>query len=167
MSPLPALETIPLKPGSAARPIPGLDVDVLDEDGNPVPANTRGQLVIRKPWPGMLLTLWGDDARYRDAYWTRYPGVYHPGDYARIDEDGYVWFLGRADDVLKVAGHRIGTAELEGCVVSHADVAESAVCGIPDAVKGESIVVFAVPRDGVPYGENKQLASGIARKIRD
>ncbi len=167
VSPLPALETIPLKPGSAARPIPGLDVDVLDEDGNPVPANTRGQLVIRKPWPGMLLTLWGDDARYRDAYWTRYPGVYHPGDYARIDEDGYVWFLGRADDVLKVAGHRIGTAELEGCVVSHADVAESAVCGIPDAVKGESIVVFAVPRDGVPYGENKQLASGIARKIRD
>lgn len=166
ISPLPAIEdTIP-KPGSAARPVPSIEIDVLDDEGSPIPAGTKGQLVVRKPWPGMLMTLWGDDARYREAYWKRYPGMYHPGDYARIDEDGYVWLLGRADDVLKVAGHRIGTAELEGCVVSHDAVAESAVCGVPDEVKGQSIVVFAVPRSGVSETGHDRLASEIAKKIR-
>ena len=166
ISPLPAIEdTIP-KPGSAARPVPGIEIDVLDDEGNPVPAGAKGQLVVRKPWPGMLMTLWGDDARYREAYWKRYPGLYHAGDYARIDEDGYVWLLGRADDVLKVAGHRIGTAELEGCVVSHGEVAESAVCGIPDEVRGQSIVVFAVPRSGTPETGHDRIASEIVKKIR-
>ena len=166
ISPLPAIEdTIP-KPGSAARPVPGIEIDVLDDEGNPIPVGTKGQLVVRKPWPGMLMTLWGDDARYKEAYWKRYPGLYHPGDYARIDEDGYVWLLGRADDVLKVAGHRIGTAELEGCVVSHDEVAESAVCGVPDEVRGQSIVVFAVPRSGVPETGHDHLASEIVKKIR-
>lgn len=167
ISPLPATEDVELKPGSAALPVPGVSIDVIDDNGDPVPANTRGHLVVRRPWPGMLLTLWGDDARYVKAYWSRFPGLYHSGDYARVDDDGYVWLLGRADDVLKVAGHRIGTAELEGCVVSHAGVAESAVCGVPDEIKGESIVVFAVPRSGVGTELYGQLESDISQKIRD
>lgn len=167
ISPLPGLEkNIALKPGSATRPIPGIEVDVLDDDGNSVPANTRGHLVIRKPWPGMLMSLWHDDSRYTDAYWTRYPGMYNSGDYARIDKDGYVWILGRADDVLKIAGHRIGTAEIEGCIVSHKNVAESAVCGVPDEVKGEAIVVFAVPKADNTM-DDEQLASELIQKIRD
>jgi acetyl-CoA synthetase len=100
--------------------------------------------VIKNPWPGMLLTLWGDDEKYKTVYWSKYENYYYPGDYAIRDEDGYFWLLGRADDVLKVAGHRIGTAELESCIVAHPDIAESAVCGIPDEVKGEVIIAFAV-----------------------
>jgi acetyl-CoA synthetase len=144
ISALPGLETIPLKPGSATRSIPGLDISVVDEAGNDIPPNTKGYLVIKNPWPGMLLTLWGDDAKYRDVYWSKYKNCYYPGDYALRDTDGYFWLLGRADDVLKVSGHRIGTAELESCIVSHHDVAESAVCGIPDEIKGEVIIAFVV-----------------------
>ena len=166
ISPLPAIERVALKPGSATKPIPGVSVHVLDDNGDTVPANTRGHLVIRGTWPGMMMTLWGDDDRYKSAYWTRYPGMYHAGDYARIDEDGYVWILGRADDVLKVAGHRIGTAEIEGCVVSHGQVSESAVCGVPDELKGASIVVFAVKKQNVPESQNDNLKSEIAQKIR-
>lgn len=149
ISPLPGIETIPLKPGSGTRPIPGLDMAVVDENGNDVPVNQKGYLVIRNPWPGMLLTLWGDDEKYKTVYWSKYKDCYYPGDYAIKDEDGYFWLLGRADDVLKVAGHRIGTAELESCIVSHESVAESAVCGIPDEVKGEVIISFVVLKDGV------------------
>ncbi|MSV33753.1 MAG: acetate--CoA ligase [Nitrosarchaeum sp.] len=144
ISALPGLETIPLKPGSGTRPIPGLDISVVDEAGNDIPPNTKGYLVIKNPWPGMLLTLWGDDEKYRDVYWSKYKNCYYPGDYALKDTDGYFWLLGRADDVLKVSGHRIGTAELESCIVSHHDVAESAVCGIPDELKGEVIIAFVV-----------------------
>lgn len=168
VSNLPNLENIPLKPGSATRPIPGVDIDVLDDEGRPVPASTKGQIVIKNPWPGMLLTLWGDDKRYEETYWRRYPGCYHPGDYARIDEDGYVWFLGRADDILKVAGHRIGTAELEGCIVSHLEVAEAAVCSIPDEIKGESIVAYAVLRsDAKREAERERITDEIVHMIRD
>nr|AIF15789.1 acetate--CoA ligase (ACSS, acs) [uncultured marine thaumarchaeote KM3_71_E12] len=148
LSPLPGLETIPLKPGSATRSIPGVDIAVVDEDGNEVKPNTKGYLVIRKPWPGMLLTLWGDNTKYRDVYWSKFKDNYYPGDYAIKDTDGYFWLLGRADDILKVAGHRIGTAELESSLVSHDDVVESAVCGIPDEIKGEAIVAFVVLRQG-------------------
>ena len=148
ISNLPGIETIPLKPGSATRPIPGVDIGVVDDDGNEVDDGVKGSLVIRKPWPGMLLTLWGDDNKYRDVYWSKYPGMYYPGDYAIKDSDGYIWLLGRSDDVLKVAGHRLGTAELESAFVSHNDVAESAVCGIPDEVKGESIIAFIVVKEG-------------------
>ena len=144
ISALPGLETIPLKPGSGTRPIPGLDISVVDEAGNNIPPNTKGYLVIKNPWPGMLLTLWGDDEKYRDVYWSKYKNCYYPGDYALKDTDGYFWLLGRADDVLKVSGHRIGTAEIESCIVSHHDVAESAVCGIPDEIKGEAIIAFVV-----------------------
>ncbi len=149
ISALPGLETIPLKPGSGTRPIPGLDVSVVDESGNDVPENTKGFLVIKNPWPGMLLTLWGDDKKYRDVYWSKYKNCYYPGDYALKDADGYFWLLGRADDVLKVSGHRIGTAELESCIVSHSDVAESAVCGVSDEIKGEAIIAFVVLKQNV------------------
>ncbi len=148
ISPLPGIETVPLKPGSGTRPIPGLDVAVVDESGNDVGAGTKGYLVIRNQWPGMLLGLWCDDEKYRAIYWSKYENCYYPGDYAMRDGDGYFWLLGRADDVLKVAGHRIGTAELESSIVAHDDVAESAVCGIPDEVKGEAIAAFVVLREG-------------------
>ena len=149
ISALPGLETITLKPGSGTLPIPGLNISIVDETGNDVPPNTKGYLVIKNPWPGMLLTLWGDDEKYRDVYWSKYKNCYYPGDYALKDTDGYFWLLGRADDVLKVSGHRIGTAELESCIVSHHDVAESAVCGIPDEIKGEAIIAFVVLKQNV------------------
>ena len=148
LSPLQGLEKIPLKPGSATRSIPGVDIAVVDDDGNEVNPNIKGYLVIRKPWPGMLLTLWGDDEKYRDVYWSKFKDNYYSGDYAIKDSDGYFWLLGRADDILKVAGHRIGTAELESSLVSHDDIAEAAVCGIPDEIKGEVIIAFVVLKQG-------------------
>jgi acetyl-CoA synthetase len=107
------IETIPMKPGSATFPVPGVDAAVIDEAGRPVSPGTKGYLVVRRPWPGMLLTLWGDDEKYKQVYWSKFAGAYYPGDYALVDPDGYLWLLGRADDVLKVAGHRLGTMELE------------------------------------------------------
>ncbi|MCV0400467.1 MAG: acetate--CoA ligase [Nitrosopumilus sp.] len=165
ISPLPGLESLPLKPGSGTLPIPGVDISVVDENGNDVPVNTKGYLVIKNPWPGMLLTLWNDDEKYKTVYWSKYENCYYPGDYARKDEDGYLWLLGRADDVLKVAGHRIGTAELESCIVSHPNVAESAVCGIPDEVKGEVIIAFTVLKQGLEH-DSKILEKEISDKIR-
>lgn len=165
LSPLPGLETAPLKPGSATRPIPGVDIDVVDENGNLIPPGTKGYLVIKRPWPGMLLTLWGDDKKYKDAYWSKYENIYYSGDYALKDLDGYFWLLGRADDMLKVAGHRIGTAELESSLVSHNDVAEAAVCGIPDKLKGESIIAFVVLKHGVKNDTN-ELKSELIQIVR-
>jgi len=165
ISPLPGLETIPLKPGSGTRPIPGVNITVVDENGSDVSPNTKGYLVIKNPWPGMLLTLWGDDEKYKTVYWSKYENYYYPGDYALKDEDGYLWLLGRADDILKVAGHRIGTAELESCIVSHNHVAESAVCGIPDDVKGEVIIVFVVLKYGVTKSSD-DLKKELSDKIR-
>ena len=153
ISPLPGLETIPLKPGSGAFAIPGVDLAIVDESGTPLPRETKGYLIIRKPWPGMLLTLWGDDEKYKTVYWSKYKDSYYTGDYAIQDKDGYFWLLGRADDVLKVAGHRIGTAELESSMVSHASISEAAVCGIPDEIKGETIIAFLVPKEGVTVNE--------------
>jgi acetyl-CoA synthetase len=149
ISPLPGIETILLKPGSATRPIPGVCLSVVDDDGKKVPPDSKGYLVVENPWPGMLLTLWGDDEKYKTVYWSKYKNMYYAGDYAKQDKDGYVWILGRADDVLKVAGHRLGTAELESGFVSHNAVAEAAVCGIPHKVKGESIIAFIVLKDGM------------------
>ena len=165
ISPLPGLETIPLKPGSATLPIPGVDISVVDEFGSEIPNNTKGYLVIRNPWPGMLLSLWNNDQKYQSVYWSKYPNCYYPGDYALKDDDGYLWLLGRADDVLKIAGHRIGTAELESCLVSDENVSESAVCGIPDDMKGESIIVFVILKDGVSMDEII-LEKNLFNKIR-
>ena len=166
ISNLPGIETIPLKPGSATRPIPGVDIMVVDDDGNEVDDDVRGSLVIRNPWPGMLLTLWNDDEKYNNVYWSKYEGMYYPGDYAIKDSDGYLWLLGRSDDVLKVAGHRIGTAELESSLVSYKDVAESAVCGVPDEIKGESIIAFIVLKDGVSTS-NDELRKELTKTVRN
>ncbi|MFZ0183791.1 MAG: acetate--CoA ligase [Nitrosotalea sp.] len=149
VSPVPGLETIALKPGSATRPVPGVSLSVVDEHGKEVQPDSKGYLVITNPWPGMLLTLWGDDEKYKSVYWSKYENMYYPGDYAIKDKDGYIWMLGRADDVLKVAGHRLGTAELESAFVSHHTVAEAAVCGIPHEVKGEAIISFVVLKEGI------------------
>ena len=165
ISPLPGIETIPLKPGSATLPIPGLNIEVVDEDGNEVESETKGSLIIKNPWPGMLLGLWKDTEKYKDVYWSKFESLYYPGDYAIKDSDGYLWLLGRSDDVLKVAGHRIGTAELESSIVSHRDVAESAVCGIPDEVKGESIIAFVMLKENVDTTED-ELRSELRDTIR-
>ncbi|SVA48507.1 uncharacterized protein METZ01_LOCUS101361 [marine metagenome] len=154
---LPGLESIVLKPGSATKPIPGVDIAVVDENGNETSPNTKGSLVIRNPWPGMLLGLWKDDKKYTDVYWSKFDGMYYPGDYAMKDSDGYFWLLGRADDILKIAGHRIGTAELESSLVSHNDVIEAAVCGIPDEIKGESIIAFVILKENCTSSQEKLL----------
>jgi len=165
LSPLPGLETIPLKPGSATMPIPGVDIQVVDENGSELPSNNKGYLIVQNPWPGMLLTLWGDDEKYKTVYWSKYENSYYTGDYAIKDEDGYFWLLGRADDVLKVAGHRIGTAELESSIVSHQDVAESAVCGVAHEIKGEAIIAFVVLKQGIKKSE-EDLIREIVKIIR-
>lgn len=148
------IETLPMKPGSATFPIPGIDAAVVDENGNPVPSGTKGYLVIRRPWPGMLLSLWEDNEKYKQVYWSRFADAYYPGDYALIDQDGYLWLLGRADDVLKVAGHRLGTMELESAFVSHKAIAEAAVTSKPDNTKGEAIIAFLVPKEGFSGSDN-------------
>lgn len=165
VSPMPGVETITLKPGSATLPLPGINVSVVDEHGNDLPPETKGYLVVTKPWPGMLLSLWNDDEKYKTVYWSKYKSMYYPGDYAIMDKDGYLWMLGRADDVLKVAGHRLGTAEIESGFVSHKSVAEAAVCGIPHEVKGESIIVFLVLKEGVV--QSKQLEDELIQHIRN
>jgi len=167
ISPSPGIECVPLKPGSATFPLPGVEVDVVGEDGKPVPPEQRGFLVIKRPWPGMLLGIYGNPERYKEAYWSRFPGVYNTGDYAVKDKDGYFWVLGRADEVLKVAGHRIGTAELEDAAVSHPQVAEAAVVGKEDPVKGESIVIFARLKEGVKPSPDliKDLAGHMRRVV--
>src|SRR3989475_9820697 len=142
ISPSPKLGLVALKPGSATFPLPGIDAEVVDEKGESLPPGQKGFLVIRKPWPGMFLTLYKDNERYKQVYWSRFPGVYYPGDYALRDQEGYFWLLGRADEVMKVAGHRLGTIEVEDALVSHLSVAEAAVAGRPDPVRGEAIVAF-------------------------
>jgi acetyl-CoA synthetase len=148
ISPSPRLALVPLKAGSATFPMPGIEADVVDESGKPLAPGEKGFLVIKKPWPGMLMTLYKDPERYLQVYWTRFPGLYYPGDYAFRDVDGYFWLLGRADEVIKVAGHRLGTKEVEDALVSHPSVAEAAVAGRPDSVKGESIVAFVTLKKG-------------------
>ena len=142
------IESVPMKPGSGTFPLPGIDASIVDENGRPVDLDRKGYLVIRKPWPGMLMTLWEDDERYRNTYWKKFENVYYAGDYALCDADGYLWLLGRSDDVLKVAGHRLGTMELESAFVSYKAIAEAAVTSKPDQKKGESIIAFLVLRTG-------------------
>jgi acetyl-CoA synthetase len=161
----PNLGLVPLKPGSATYAIPGIDADVVGDDGNPAKAGEKGYIVIRKPWPGMLLTLYGDDERYKKVYWSRFQGLYYPGDYCVKDEEGYFWFLGRADEVLKVAGHRLGTIEIEDALVSHPSVAEAAVAGKKDEIKGESIAGFVILKTGFEPGP--KLAKELTEHVRE
>ncbi len=132
----------PTKPGSATKPFPGIEVDVMTREGKPVGVNEGGYLVIKSPWPSMLRTIWGDDERYQEQYWSQIEGIYFAGDGARRDEDGYFWIMGRIDDVINVSGHRLGTAEVESALVSHAAVAEAAVVARPDELKGSAIIAF-------------------------
>jgi acetyl-CoA synthetase len=147
ITPLPG--AIPTKPGSATLPFFGVDVAVVDEKGDEVGADVGGKLIIRKPWPAMLRTIYGDKERYRKQYWSEFKGRYLTGDGARRDKDGYFWIVGRIDDVLNVAGHRLGTSEIESALVSHANVAEAAVVGRPDELKGQSVVAFVTVKGGV------------------
>src|SRR5918911_1208505 len=142
------IEAVSMKPGSATLPVPGIDAAIVDENGKSVAHGIKGYIIIRKPWPGMLMTLWENDKKYQNTYWEKFTNVYYAGDYALSDDDGYLWFLGRADDVLKVAGHRLGTVELESAFVSHKAVAEAAVTSKADQKKGESIIAFLVLRAG-------------------
>ncbi len=140
---------VPMKPGSATVPFFGVVPKVFDETGQEVPKNTGGKLVITKPWPSMLRTLWNDDARYKSQYWSEFKNIYFTGDGCRQDSDGYFWIVGRIDDVLNVSGHRLGTAEIESALVSHLDVAEAAVVGRPDELKGSGIVAFVTVKGGI------------------
>ena len=147
ISPLPG--ATPTKPGTATLPFFGILPEVVDDNGKAVPKNTSGKLVVRKPWPSMLRGLWGDPQRYKEVYWTEVKGSYFTGDGCRQDKDGYFWIVGRIDDVLNVAGHRIGTAEVEGALVSNQKVAEAAVVGRPDELKGQALVAFVILKTGV------------------
>ena len=147
ITPLPG--AIPTKPGSATLPFFGVDPAVVDQSGREVGPNVGGKLIIRQPWPSMLRTIYGDKARYRQQYWSEFKGNYLTGDGARRDEDGYFWIVGRIDDVLNVAGHRLGTSEIESALVSHARVAEAAVVGRPDELKGQAVVAFVTVKTGV------------------
>ncbi|BDR91637.1 acetate--CoA ligase [Vulcanisaeta souniana] len=161
----PGLALVPLKPGTNGPPLPGIDADVIDDNGNPVQPGQRGYLVIRRPWPGMLLTIWRDQDRYVRTYWSKFPGMFYAGDYAVKDEDGYFWILGRADEVIKVAGHRLGTYELESALIQHSAVAEAAVVGVPDPVRGEIPVAYVVLKQG--YQPSEQLKAELNNTVRE
>jgi acetyl-CoA synthetase len=153
--------------GSPTLPFFGVDAAVVDDAGHEVGPNVGGKLVIRRPWPSMLRSIYGDATRYRKTYWSEIPGVYLAGDGARRDKDGYFWIVGRIDDVLNVAGHRLGTSEVESALVSHADVAEAAVVGRPDEMKGQAIVAFVTLKNGATAGPalKDALRSHVAREI--
>lgn len=164
IAPTPGIELVPLKPGSATFPLPSVKAEVYDEKGQPTPTGVKGFLVIKTPWPGMLETLWKDPERYKQTYFGRFQNVYYTGDYAVRDSEGYFWLLGRADEVLKVAGHRIGTAELESALVSHSAISEAAVMGKEDPVKGEVPVAFVVLRRG--HTPSEELRAQLIQHIR-
>lgn len=157
----------PTKPGSCTLPLPGISVEVVTREGKPVPAGSGGYLIIRKPWPSMLRTIYGDPQRYQDQYWSQIPGSYFTGDGARRDEDGYVWVMGRVDDVINVSGHRLSTMEIESALVAHPQVAEAAVVSRPDEIKGSAIVAFVTLQVGInPADELKtELRSWVAKEI--
>src|SRR5258708_11380076 len=146
ITPLPG--ATPTKPGSATKPFPGIEADVMTRDGKSVGANEGGYLVLTRPWPSMLRTIYGDDERYRQQYWSQIDGVYFAGDGARRDQDGYFWIMGRIDDVINVAGHRLGTVEIESALVSHEAVAEAAVVGRTDEMKGQAGGAVVKPEGG-------------------
>ncbi|MSU22924.1 MAG: acetate--CoA ligase [Opitutus sp.] len=168
ISPLPGVT--PTKPGSATRPFFGVVPKVVDDQGNEVPRNSGGKLVLTQPWPAMLRTLWGDDDRFRKAYYSEFPAhphYYFTGDGARQDKDGYFWIVGRIDDVLNVSGHRIGTAEIESALVSHPAVAEAAAVGRPDELKGQALVVFVTVKSGIQPSDalKEELRNHVGKEI--
>lgn len=154
---------VPLKPGSGTRPFFGQEAEIVDEEGNPVPDNTEGYLTLKNPWPAMLRTIYGDDERYVKQYWSKFPGRYTTGDSAKRDSDGYYWIIGRVDDVIKVSGHRLGTAEVESALVSHPAVAEAAAIGLPHDVKGQAIHTFVMLRTG--FSPSVELAEELRQHV--
>ena len=166
IAPLPGVTT--LKPGSATRPLPGVEADVVDDNGRPVAEGRGGYLVLRRPWPGMFRTLYNDDARYVDNYFSRFgPETYFAGDGARVDDDGCFWLLGRIDDVMNVSGHRLSTIELESALVEHPAVAEAAATAAPDPLTGQTPLCFAVLRSGNEPSEElaAELREWVGEKI--
>jgi acetyl-CoA synthetase len=165
ITPLPG--ATPTKPGSATRPFPGIVPDVVSRDGQSVPPNAGGYLVIKRPWPAMLRTIYGDPDRYTRQYWSEIPGVYFTGDGARRDENGYFWIMGRVDDVVNVSGHRLGTMEVESALVSHPLVAEAAVVGRPDEIKGQAIAAFVTLEAGRTASDDlkQELRQHVAKEI--
>jgi acetyl-CoA synthetase len=163
MTPLPGAHA--LKPGSATLPLPGIAVSIVDQEGNPVPDNAGGLLVITRPWPSMLRGIWNDEERYRETYWSRFEGRYFAGDGAKWDDDDVLWLLGRVDDVMNVSGHRISTTEVESALVSHPSVAEAAVVGATDATTGQAIVAFVTPRGSV--ADDEANGEAFAKALRD
>jgi len=165
ITPLPG--ATPTKPGTATLPFFGIAPDVVGSDGKSVPPNSGGFLVIREPWPSMIRTIWGDDERYKQQYWSQIDGVYFSGDGARKDEDGYFWIMGRVDDVINVAGHRLGTMEIESALVSHPKVAESAVVGRPDELKGQAVVAFVTLEGSIRPSEGlkEELRNHVTKEI--
>ncbi|MEU7742978.1 acetate--CoA ligase [Nonomuraea sp. NPDC049158] len=165
ISPLPGVTSG--KPGAAMRPLPGISADVVDDQGNSVPDGGGGFLVVREPWPAMLRTIWGDDQRYIETYWSRFEGMYFPGDGAKKDSDGDLWLLGRVDDVMLVSGHNISTTEVESALVSHPKVAEAAVVGATDPVTGQAIVSFVILRGAAEEGADiaSELRNHVAKAL--
>ena len=165
IAPLPGLTT--LKPGSATQPFPGIEAEILDEAGNAVGPGGGGYLTIKRPWPSMLRNIYGDPQRFKDTYWSRFPGIYFTADGAKLDEDGYFWLLGRVDDVINVSGHRIGTMEVESALVDNLKVAEAACIGKDHEVKGQAIVAFVTLKDEVAMSDDviTELKAHVAGKI--
>jgi acetyl-CoA synthetase len=154
---------VPLKPGSGTRPFFGQEAEIVDEQGKPVPDDTEGYLVLKNPWPAMLRTIYGDPDRYVNQYWSKYPGKYTTGDSAKRDQDGYFWIIGRVDDVIKVSGHRLGTAEVESALVSHPAIAEAAAIGLPHDIKGQAIYTFVLLRAG--FTPSPELAEELRQHV--
>ena len=166
IAPMPG--AVPLKPGSGTLPMPGIVPEIVDLKGNPVPDGNEGYLILRRPWPGMLRTLWGDPDRYKEAYWSKLEGIYFTGDAARRDKDGYYWILGRVDDVMNVSGHRLSTMEVESALVRHAHVAEAAVVGKPHEITGQAVCCFVTLKKGVTQNHEelgKELRQWVAHEI--
>jgi acetyl-CoA synthetase len=161
ISPLPGATTT--KPGSATFPLPGIGAELVDEVGNPVNRG-GGYLTLTQPWPSMLRGIWGDPERYRDTYWSRFEGRYFAGDGSKLDDDGYLWLLGRVDDVMNVSGHRISTTEVESALVAHPSVAEAAVVGANDATTGQAIIAYVTLRGGAEVDE-QDLRAFVGQEI--
>jgi acetyl-CoA synthetase len=167
ISPLPGVTAT--KPGSAMNAIPGISAKVVDDNAVAVGNGRGGYLILDQPWPSMLRGIWGEDARYRETYWSRFDGIYFAGDGAKLDDEGAIWLLGRVDDVMNVSGHRISTTEVESALVSHESVAEAAVVGAADAMTGQGIVAFVILRGGIEHANgdelNKALRDHVAKQI--
>jgi acetyl-CoA synthetase len=167
ISPLPGATAT--KPGSAMNAIPGISAKVVDDNAVAVGNGRGGYLILDQPWPSMLRGIWGEDARYRETYWSRFDGIYFAGDGAKLDDEGAIWLLGRVDDVMNVSGHRISTTEVESALVSHESVAEAAVVGAADAMTGQGIVAFVILRGGIEHANgdelNKALRDHVAKQI--